>query len=453
MSKPSNTSIRRVELLNGQPSKILFRLSVPMIVGLISVIGFNLIDTFFISKLGTSHLAAMGFIFPVVFIFSTVAIGMGTGTASIISRTIGEGNTSLVKMQASHSLYLGVLIVVVCASFGLITIDPLFTALGARGEILNLIRDYMTIWYFGLMFLVVPIIGNSIVRASGNTVFPGMIMAISAIANVILDPILIFGFGPIEAYGMKGAAIATVISRAITLVASLYMLVVKEDILEKKLPDLKIMFSSWKKLLIIGLPATATNIVTPLTTAFVTKIMANFGSSAVAGFTIIGRVESLGFVIIYGLSSAIVPFVGQNFGANLIPRIKSGVKSAIIFCVIWGAVVTSISYGLNTEIPLIFSSQKEVIAVAALFLVMVPVTYAAEAFRLVISSSLFAINKPVLSSSITISKAILFTVPLVLILNQHYGIVGVFYALAISNIISGLISLIAFRSTLNKIAA
>jgi Na+-driven multidrug efflux pump len=157
----------------------------------------------------------------VVTVLGSVAMGLGVGASSVIARAMGEGDHHKVKKLTTNSLTLSLLIVGILIVVGLATIELLFSALGTKPEVLSLVGEYMTIWYTGMIFLVIPMVGNSAIRASGNTLVPSLIMTFAAAVNIGLDPIFIFGWGFIPALGLGGAAIATVIARATTLVASL----------------------------------------------------------------------------------------------------------------------------------------------------------------------------------------------------------------------------------------
>jgi len=208
----------------------LAKLTVPMIFGILSIVLFNLADTFFVGKLGKEQLAALSFTFPVVLMIGSLAHGIGLGTAAAVSRAIGRQDYHRVRRLATDSLILGLLIIAVGIITGLLTIKPLFSLLGARGTVLDYISQYMRIWYIGMIFVVVPMIGNNTLRATGDTKTPGLIMIFAAGANFLLDPLLIFGFGPIPALGVRGAALATVIGRSSKFLVAIYALVFRERI-------------------------------------------------------------------------------------------------------------------------------------------------------------------------------------------------------------------------------
>ena len=209
---------RRNDLTLGSVRGQLVRLSLPMVWGIVAVQAFVLADTFWVGRLGTAPLAALGFTFPVVFALASLAMGLGVGASSVIARAVGAGEMDRVRMLTTNALVFGVLVVALGSGIGLLTIDPLFAAMGAGPDVLPLIRAYMEIWYWGMAFLVVPMIGNSAIRAMGDSLTPSLVMIAAALINMALSPVLIFGWLGAPEWGIRGAAIATVIARALTLV-------------------------------------------------------------------------------------------------------------------------------------------------------------------------------------------------------------------------------------------
>ena len=268
------------KLTSGPVGTALFRMAGFMIFGNFSMVAFNIADTYFISQLGTAPLAAISFTFPVIMFIGSIAMGIGMGLASLLSHAIGEGDEDKIKNLATSGIILAVLVVAALSFLGILTIDPLFTLIGATAEELPLIRDYMIIWYVGMAFVVVPMVGNNAIRATGDTKVPAIIMMIGAAANVALDPVLIFGLGSIPAMGLEGAALATVISRSCTMVAALLILHYREHMLSLRALKPSRLWSAWKGILYIGLPAGATHALMPVSMGIVTRIVASFGTAA-----------------------------------------------------------------------------------------------------------------------------------------------------------------------------
>ena len=239
------------KLIEGPIGKTLTKMTIAMTFGLMGMVAFNLVDTFFVGKLGTDQLAALSFTFPVVLVVSSIALGLGFGASAVISRAIGEGDHHKVQRLTTDSLLLSVIIVICFVIIGLFTIEPLFKALGATSKIIPYIKTYMRIWYFGMPFVVVPMVGNNAIRATGDAKTPSIIMLIAVCVNTVLDPLLIFGIGPFPELGIKGAAIATVISRFTTFSVALWVLTKREKMISFDIPKISEILSSWKQVIFI----------------------------------------------------------------------------------------------------------------------------------------------------------------------------------------------------------
>ena len=426
------------KLTEGPVGFQLLKLTLPLVWGVFAVIAFSLADTYFVAQLGTNELAAMSFTFPVVMVLGSIAMGLGVGASSIIARAIGSGDRYRVRRLTTDSLTLSLLVVGIFVGLGLTTITPLFTAMGAGPDALPLIRDYMGVWYLGMIFLVVPLVGNSAIRASGNTIVPSLIMTVAAAVNILLDPLLIFGWGDIPALGIKGAALATVISRAATLVASLSFLHFRERLLLLALPKLKEVWQSWISVLSIGLPAAATNLIAPISVGLLTSLMARYGPEAVAGFGIASRVESFALIAPLALSASIGPFVGQNWGANQHSRVNRALRLSFWFCLAWGGLIAVIVGATASGIAAWFDSEPAVVASAAAYLTTVPLSYGALGIIYIFSSTFNALGKPLPSVAMTLSRMFLLYVPLAYLGSWLFGVQGVFVAACLSNVAVGL---------------
>jgi putative MATE family efflux protein len=397
----------KAKLTEGSVGLGLIKLTLPMIWGIFAVIGFSLADTYFVAQLGANELAAVSFTFPVVMVIGSIAMGLGTGTSSLISRAMGKGNRYRVQRLTTDSLVLSLIIVSIFSLLGLISINPLFTVLGAKAEVLPLIRDYMSIWYLGVVCLVVPMIGNNAIRALGNTIVPSLIMTVAAAVNVSLDPLLIFGWGPFPALGIKGAALATVIARAMTLAASLAFLHYRERLLMFTLPSWKTILTNARSLLSLGIPAAATNLISPISVGLITNLMARHGSEAVAGFGLASRIEAMALIVPLAISASIAPFVGQNWGAQNYARVYRAIGLSLLFCLGWG-VATAVILGMGaTAIASWFDNSPQVLTSAADYLTIVPISYGALGAVFVFSSAFNALGKPLLSVIIALTRLLL----------------------------------------------
>jgi len=433
-------------LTEGPITSALAKLTWPMVLGMLGMVIFNLTDTYFIGKVGVDELAAIGFTFPVVMLIASVSMGMGIGTASLISRMIVSEKISIVRQYATHALALSFVVIVIFVTIGQLTVEPLFKLLGASPEILPLIMDYMVIWYWGVIFLVIPMVGNNIIRATGDTFTPGMIMVFSAIINIILDPLLIFGIGPFPELGLKGAAIATIIGRASAMIASLYILIRRKKLLAFYVPDLVEFFHTWKKILYIAGPATISLLITPLSIGVITRIIAGFGNEAVAAFGIIVRLEMLALLIIRALGSVMMVFAGQNWGLGNKTRIFKGIKIASLFSVTWGVFIFIICMFAAQIIAGIFSSNSDVIQITAGYLVIVSFSYGFQGIMMMGMGIFNGINKPFVAFCMIVIRMIGLYIPLAWFASSWIGLEGIFWAAFTANLISGAITyLVLFK--------
>ena len=188
--KPSGHKSAR--LTEGPIGKTIFSLMLPMALGMIAIVVNNVAGAFFIARISTDQLAAISFTFPVSFIVGAIAMSLGIGTSAMASRLFGAGKREEVRRITGHAMLLAVACAAVVMSIGLLTIDPVFTLLGADEKTLPDIHRYMKIYYWGGIFLVVPMIANSVLRAAGDAKRPALIMATAAVINILIDPVLIY---------------------------------------------------------------------------------------------------------------------------------------------------------------------------------------------------------------------------------------------------------------------
>jgi putative MATE family efflux protein len=443
-------------LTEGPIQKNLMLLTIPMVFGTISMVIFNLADTYFVGRLGTDQLAAMSFTYPVVLFVNSFAHAVGIGASALISRTIGEGYDDKVRRLTADSLLLSLLFVSFIVPLGLFTIDPLFHILGASSEVMNYIRQYMIIWYFGVIFVVTPMVATNAIRASGNTKTPAFIMIFAACANIILDPILIFGLGPFPRLEITGAAIATVIARATTLVLAVYFLYYHEKMLTIEIPSFDSVVSSWKQILYIGLPNAGVMIITPLAAGVITSIVAVYGSDAVAGFGVATRIDSFALIVIMALASVMGPFVGQNWGRSKFDRIRSGIRFSYQFSLAWGLFMFALFSVFGDAIGSIFSDDPGVISVAGLYLSIVPIGYGLYGILVIATTAMSVLKKPMESAILTIFQTFILYIPIAYIGSSLVGLRGVFFALPTSYLVSAVIAnylvnhIITFREGVTK---
>ncbi len=420
------------------------RLAVPMMLGMLSFMLFNLVDTFFVGRLGPDALAAMAFTFPVVFVVMSLSAGLGAGGSAVIARAAGAGQHDRVQRLSTHVILLALLVVIVTAGLGLLFIDPIFRALGAEGEVLALIRDYMEVWLAGMAFVVVPMTGNAALRALGDTKTPARIMATGALLNVVLDPIFIFGFGPVPAMGLRGAAIATVLSFAILFLASAYVFIAREHLL--RMPTRHIL-TDWRSIMHIAGPAVLTMMLVPLASAWVTRLAAGISIETVAALGVASRVEGMAVLGINALAAVITPFMGQNLGAGHRDRIEEGRRYASGFSLKWGLVAAVLIAALAWPLSLAFSPDPATQAQIRLILWIVPITYGAAGILQLAASASNGLGRPGDAVLLNVFRLVVATGIIATIAATMWGGLGLFIGIALGNILAGVFALWRLRRT------
>jgi putative MATE family efflux protein len=436
------------DLLNNDIAITLRKMTLPMIVGMVVLMTFGLVDTFFIGMLGTQELAAISFTFPVTFTVISLNIGLGIGTSAIIAKLLGAGQHDQAKETATGALMLTMVLAIVLAIVGVLTMDPIFRVMGADEAQLVLIQEYMLVWYGAGVFLAMPMVGNSVLRASGDTKTPSYVMAFGGLINVILDPILIFGWGPVPALGIQGAAIATLIAWAVGLFYILYVLAVKRKLMEPKLLNWHQLKRSTGGILKIGLPASGANMLTPISTGIVTAIVAGYGPEAVAAWGVGGRLESIASIVVLSLSMSLPPFISQNFGANKLDRVGQAYSLSVKFVIVWQLIIFALLAILSGVIANIFTNEPKVAATIVLFLVIVPLGYGLQGVTILTNSSFNAMHMPMSALSLNGMRLFVFFVPFSFIGSYWFDLPGLFWAAVLANITVGCIAFIWFKTVL-----
>jgi putative MATE family efflux protein len=432
---------QRAKLTEGPIGSTVLGLAGPMVFGILSVMLMNLIDTYFVGKLGTAHLAAISFTFPVVTFVGSIALGLAAGTTSVVSRAIGAGRWEDVQKLTTHAMLLSMLIVACFAVVGLWTIDPLFRALGAKESALPWIHDYMVIWYIGVVFLVVPMVGNGAIRASGDTRTPAVVMFFAALVNIVLDPIFIFGWGPIPRMEMAGAALTTIISRALTLLVALWVLSRREKMLDLSSRCFQGILASWRAVLAIGLPSAATQIATPLSLGILTGMLAQHGKEAVAAFGAGGRLEMLFLMAPMAVSAALGPFVGQNWGAKRKDRVMGALRFSYTLALVGGALAYLAILVMAEPLARLFSNDPKVITWITKYLWIVALGYPLTGVIMACGATFNATNQPMKAAALALLRMPILVIPFAWIGANWMGPQGVFGALALAQIITGLVAL------------
>ncbi|MFT7410527.1 MAG: putative MATE family efflux protein [Oleispira sp.] len=409
-----------------------------MVIGIVAVFFFNLVDTFFIALLGTQSLAAVSFTMPIAMIVMNLAIGLGIASSALIARATGSRDQTLAQHYVAATLLLTLAVAILMLVLGVIFNDDLFLLLGADADLLPLIWQYMQFWWPGVVVMMLMIVINSCMRAVGNTKLPSMMMLGSAVLNAILDPLLIFGIGPIEGMGIAGAALASTLCWLIVVMVMLYSLA-RIDLLHWGKLTFKALVTIWQRLMSLGIPAIITNVLVPIASAFLLVMIAPMGEQTVAAFGVGARIEPFVIVVILALTSTIPVFVGQNFAAGQHARIWQALSIAVRFILVWQIVVWLMLWAISPFLATIFSQDPVVIEHIVNYLMIMPIGYAGMGIVLCANSALNALQKTSVSMLLNLVRLTAFYVPLAWLGGHYYGFEGLLLGASLGNLIAGLI--------------
>lgn len=425
------------DFTEGSVHRHLVKLTGYMMLGLVSVMGASLMEIIYIGRVGTDELAAIGFTFPLVMILQGISMGLGIGASSVVARTMGLGDKDKARRLITHSFVLVFILIFVFALSAYSNLRPFFQLLGATGVILNLAIDYMTLWLIGLPFFTVALVGSTLMRAMGDAVTPGYLMAVGSGLHIIIAPFFIFGLSGAPEMGLSGAAISFVLARSVSFMMYSYIMIFRDKLLHFGMAGF---VASCRDILHVGLPAIASNLIAPVSMTVITRLLAGHGSVVVAGYGVASRIESLVVIIVWALAMSISPFVGQNWGAGYFDRVKRALRLANGFAMIWGIVAYTILFFTSGFLVSLINEDPEVVNAAVSYLLIVPLTIGFMGVMANSTSSFNALGKPVPPLIISILQMLIIYLPLALLGDRFFGYIGIYIAGAVTITFVGTLS-------------
>lgn len=429
----------KADLTQGDIRSHLIRMTVPMIWGILAIVSFQLVDAYYISRLGTIPLAAFSFTFPITYGIFSLFIGMSIATSSVISRLAGAQDFESIKRITSHAMFLVLIISLIIAAIGIPLLDPLFRACGADDHSLALIKSYMIPYFIGTFFVSMPVVGNAALRAMGDAVRPALIMTLAALVNAAVAPILVFGLWGFPRMELHGAALATISSNVIAMVAGLWLMHRRGLFDLSHILSLHQFGDSCRRLLVIALPAGITSALPSFVNATINHILAKTSLAAVAAYGAATRVEAFTLVIMMALSIGMAPIIGQNWGARLFPRVHQTIHDALFFSIIWSIFVAVCLFFFARPLAALFGETAEFQSYLILFFMMVPISYPLSNLTNGWGSVFNAIGEPKISALFYLIKLIFLMIPAAFIGYSIDQVRGTFIAIALVNISTGLV--------------
>ena len=430
--------------------RLIPKLSFPAMAGMIAQALYNVVDAIFVGRgVGMLAVAGISIAFPIQMIIMATAQVIGVGSASIISRSLGEKNRDKAEKTLGNLMGATLVFSAIVATLGLYFLDPVLRIFGATDAILPFAAAYMKILFLGSVFFAFSIACNNAVRAEGKASFAMITMLISAGVNIVLDPIFIFGFG----MGIQGAAIATVIAQTSSaLWLGWYYIRGKSEVpflFKNMRPNYKILY----EVTAIGLSAFLRQGAASISLVVINRQLAFWGGdAAIAAMGILLRITQFAVMPVFGLVQGLLPIVGYNYGARLFCRVTTAMKLSIAIssaiCTLTGSLLF---FAPQLLIPL-FTNNREVLPLGISASRYMAIGFPLIGFQVMASGLYQAIGKTVPALFLSLLRQVLILIPLVLFLPYFYGLLGIWTAFPISDILAAIITLVLYRKDIKRLS-
>ncbi len=433
MSQPSAKRDQRIYILSQEdPARAVIKLGVPLIAGMCIMVLYNLVDTYFIGLMHDDYqLAAVNLAYPVMMITIALSNMIGTGASSLIARKLGAGD----RDTAEHTLTTGFVLTVfnslLVAVFGLIFLNPVVTALGAKANTFGYTADYVSVILAGSLFTMGSYIFGALLRSEGSVKYSVLGMIAGTITNIILDPLFIFTFG----MKIKGAAIATILGNAVGMGCSLYFYLTRKTILQPRKEMLVPTAEILKEIFWVGVPATLETLLTSGAYIVNNNLAVSYGELTVAAMGIAQKILSLGNYIYQGFAAGTQPIMGYNYGAGNYRRMLDVLKAGVMTVSLTELALMAV-YGIFApQLISIFTQSPEVIqtgsTVLRAIMFILPCVGATSMSRM----SFQAMGKPQYAFAITLIRQLILYIPLLLLFNKLFGFQGMIHAQPVTELI------------------
>ncbi len=436
----NTVSEKKHMILNDNPIKVITRLAIPLMIGNLIHTLYNITDAYWVGKLGAVEFAAISYVWPITFIFLAFSIGMTVASTSLIGQSIGNNLVDKAREIAAQFFILSLIGGVAFGLLGYLLTPYIITIMGAKGDLYIHSIDYLRIIFLEMPILFLFHVYKSMREGTGDTKSPTIFLGISVIINIILDPIFIFTLG----FGVKGAAIATVLSKLCVIWLMLYRMFNKKETMHIDLSNLRLNPKIMKNLLEIGIPASIGQTVSALGFSVMNGFIVSYGDATLAAFGLGNRITSLVMMPAFGLGAALAAFIGQNIGAGQYKRAQKSVFETMAIGFILLSLGSIVIFIFRLPLINIFINDPEVVELSMSYMAILAIVFPLMA---IIQSSMGAFQgsghtKYVLI--LTLSRLWLLRIPMIVLSRQftNLGSSGIWYAMLVSNFIVCIIGIV-----------
>lgn len=433
-----NSRNNKMELLGNAPiSKALLAMGIPTMLGMMVNAIYNLVDAYFVGGLGTSQMGAISVVYPLGQIVVGLGLLFGNGSASYLSRLLGNREQEQANRVASTALYSSVAVGAVMIISSLIFLRPILRLLGATDSIMPYAMTYAAIYVVSCIFNVFNVTMNNIVTSEGAAKTTMFALMAGAVLNIGLDPVFIYTLD----MGVAGAAIATAISQIVSTLIYLTFIFRKKSIYSFKMKNCTFTKEIMSEIFKIGIPTLVFQILTSLSISVVNTQARPYGDSVIAGMGAVTRIVSMGSLIVFGFIKGFQPIAGYSYGAKKFDRLHKAIRTSIlwstVFCVIYGLLLTIFSSRIIAQFT---DGDLEMIRVGTQSLRINGLSFLLFGFYTVYSSLFLALGKGLEGFVLGACRQGICFVPVILILPVFWGINGILYVQPIADVLSAIIT-------------
>ncbi|GHA34960.1 MATE family efflux transporter [Photobacterium aphoticum] len=420
----------------------LFDMTWPMLFGVLSLMSFQLVDSAFIGQLGILPLAAQGFTLPMQMVVIGLQVGLGIATTSLISRVSGSGETHRAKQLGGLVVLTGAVSVFLLALVIWFGRDWILLLLSAPDTVYPVIDSYWPVWLASSWSGAMLYFAYSLCRANGNTMLPGIMMVVTSVLNMALDPLLIFTFD----MGLNGAAWATIIAFGIGMLV-VYPKVLQRHWMTFDWQDLDVV-ASMKELVHIMAPAMMSQLLPPVSSMLATKLVASFGAAAVAAWALGSRLEFFSIVVVLALTMSMPPMVGRLLGRGELETAKGLIRIAVKFVLVWQCVIAGLLLALSPVLTQLLTSEVKVADILSIHLMWVPISLGPLGICMLMVSICNALTLPMRALLISALRLFVCFLPAIWLGAQWAGLQGLFLGMLVGNTFAGIVAWVLYQQGL-----
>ena len=431
--------------------RLILTMSLPIMISMLVQALYNIVDSMFVARVSEAALAAVSLCYPIQMIMVAVACGTGVGINALLSRYLGEKKREKASQVAMHGLFCAICNWLVFAVIGLFFSEAFLRLFSDDVQIIMMGISYMQICTICSFGVFVQITYERIMQSTGNTIYNMVIQGVGALINIILDPIFIFGLGPVPALGTAGAAIATVIGQIVAMFLGII-------ITQKKIREVQLSVRGFhldgmimKAMYRIAIPAILMQSIMSFMTVMMNMILAPFSEMAVSVFSIYYKLQQFVFMAVLGMNNALIPILSYNYGAHQMERIREGIRFALWMSCVIMAIGTVVFQLFPTQLLYLFDAKETLLSIGIPALRTISVSFVFAGISMVLCSVFQALGSPNHSLLVTLLRQMVILLPLAYGFSSAFGLDMCWWSFPITEVLCALLSLYLLRSVQKRV--